>query len=221
MARVARLLTTGALATTVALAIAPRGAAADDAPTCTAWDVEYSLAGNLKITDTTMGAGDGVFPVGPGRAVIRFDSVNGAPGGHARLNAYSMRERVSITSKAAFWSATVTTDTTSKAADGTSDEGTLAGTTLTWGGPMRGYTTDGKMNCGGSLCGKFGAPPAGDSTVHLPARAIPLAPFQYGKDLKTFTMSFVQVSQSDGSSSPKQTSFEAISGREVKRTCVP
>lgn len=220
MARTARLLTTGALATGMALALAPRGASADDAPTCSAWDVEYTLSANLKITDTTMGAGDGVFPVGPGKAVVRFDNVNGAPGGHARLTAYSMHERVSITSKAAFWSATVVTDTTSRA-DGTSAEGTLTGSTLAWAGPMRGYTTDGKMNCDGSLCGKFGAPPQGDSTVHLGARPIPLAPFQYGKDMKTFAMSFVQVSQSDGTSSPKQTSFEAVSGREVKRTCVP
>ena len=55
----------------------------------------------------------------------------------------------------------------------------------------------------------------------MPARSIPLAPFQYGKDMKTFAMTFVQISQSDGTGSPKQTSFEAVSGREVKRTCVP
>jgi hypothetical protein len=221
MAFVAKLLTVGAVGAALALAVPPTGARADDPPSCSAWDVEYGLSANLKITDTTMGAGDGVFPVGPGRAVVRFDSVNGGPGGHARLTSYAMHERVTITSKAAFWSATVTTETNSKAADGTAAEGTLQGSTLSWSGPMRGYATDGKMSCGGSLCGKFGAPPPGDSTVHMPARSIPLAPFQYGKDMKTFAMSFVQVSQSDGSSSPKQTSFEAVSGREVKRTCVP
>src|SRR5271154_3245345 len=123
MARTAKLLTTGALATGMALALAPLGASADDAPTCSAWDVDYNLSANLKITDTTMGAGDGVFPVGPGHAVIRFDSVNGAPGGHARLNAYSMHEVVTVTSRAAFWAATVTTETSSKAAAGTSTEG--------------------------------------------------------------------------------------------------
>src|ERR1700722_422182 len=147
------------VAAAVALAMAPSGARADDPPTCSAWDVEYNLSANLKITDTTMGAGDGVFPVGPGHAGIRFDNVNGTPGGPARLNAYSMHEIVSITSRAAFWSATVTTDTSSKAAAGTSTEGNLAGSTLAWSGPMRGYATDGTMNCEGNLCGKFGAPP--------------------------------------------------------------
>jgi hypothetical protein len=221
MAFAAKLLTAGAVGTAFALAVPPMSARADDPPACSAWEVEYGLSANLKITDTTMGAGDGVFPVGPGRAVVRFDSVGGAPGGHARLTSYSMHERVTVTSKAAFWSATVTTETNSKTADGTAAEGTLQGSTLSWSGPMRGYATEGKMNCGGSLCGKFGAPPPGDSAVHIPPRPITLAPFQYGKDMKTFAMSFVQVSQSDGTSSPKQTSFEAVSGREVKRTCVP
>jgi len=221
MALLAKLSTVGGVAAALTLAFPTTGANADDPPSCSAWDVEYGLSASLKITDTTMGAGDGVFPVGPGHAVVRFDSVNGAPGGHARLNSYTMHERVTVTSKAAFWSATVTTDTNSKASDGTSAEGSLNGSTLTWSGPMRGYATDGRMNCEGSLCGKFGAPPPGDSTVHMPARNIPLAPFQYGKDMKTFAMTFVQISQSDGSSSPKQTSFEAVSGREVRRTCVP
>jgi hypothetical protein len=220
MAFATKLLTFSGVGTALGVALSTTGARADDPPSCSAWDAEYGLSASLKITDTTMGAGDGVFPVGPGRAVVRFDNVNGAPGGHARLTSYTMHEHVTVTSKAAFWSATVTTDTNSRA-DGTSDEGSLQGSTLTWSGPMRGYTTDGKMNCGGSLGGKFGAPPPGDSTVHLPARPIALAPFQYGKDMKTFAMTFVQVSQSDGSSSPKQTSFEAVSGREVKRTCVP
>jgi hypothetical protein len=208
-------------ATALALALAPSGARADDPPPCSgSWDVDYALAASLKITDTTLGAGDGVFPVGPGHARIHFDSVNGAPGGHARLTAYSMHESVSITSHAVLWSATVTTATDSKAT-GTPTEGNLQGTTLGWSGPMLGYATTGTMTCEGSLCGKFGAPPPGTSPIQIPARNIALTPFQFSKDMKTFSMGFVQISHSDGSSSPKQTSFESIAGREMKRACVP
>lgn len=209
------------VAAVLAAALAPAGARADDPPACSAWDVDYALSGNLRIADTTFGAGDGIFPVGPGHAVVRFDNVGGAPGGHARLNAYSMHETVSITSHAAFWSATVTTDTNSRAADGTSTEGSLAGTALAWASPMRGYATHGEINCEGSLCGKFGAPPSGKSPVDIAPRPIALAAFQYARDMKTFSMNYVQISHSDGSNSPKQTSYEAISGREMKRTCVP
>jgi hypothetical protein len=44
------------------------------------------------------------------------------------------------------------------------------------------------------------------------------APFQFSQDMKTFSMAQVQTAHAE---SPKQTTFEAISGREVKRTCVP
>jgi hypothetical protein len=208
-------------AAALAIAMAPSGARADDPPppSCSGWDVDYALSASLKITDTTMGAGDGVFPVGPGSARIHYDNVNGAPGGHAHLASYAMNESVTITSRAVLWSATVTTATHSKSTAG--DDGTLQGTTLTWGGPMPAYSTTGTMTCDGSLCGKFGAPPPGTSPVSIPPRSIALAPFQFGKDLKTFSMPFVLISQSDGSSSPKQTSYEAIAGREMKRTCVP
>jgi hypothetical protein len=36
--------------------------------------------------------------------------------------------------------------------------------------------------------------------------------------MKTFSMAFVQTAHAE---SPKQTTFEAIAGRETKRTCVP
>jgi hypothetical protein len=212
-----------AIGTAVALtasSLPPREAAADG-PTCSAWDVEYALAGTMRLADTTMGAADGTFPVGPGRAAVRFDDHGGVPGGHARLTAYSMHEHVTITTRAFFLGATLVTDTNSRAVaggNGVVAEGNLAGTTLTWSGPMSVYRTDGTTTCEGTLCGKFGAPPPGSSEVHIGPRAVQLAPFQFAPDLKTFSMHEVQTAHAE---SPKQTTFEAISGREVKRTCVP
>ena len=208
----------GTVAATIAVALVP-GRASADGPACSGWDVEYTLNGTLKIADTLMGAGDGVHAVGPGRAVIHFEDRGGQPGGHAKLTTYGIHEHVSVTSKAVFLSATVVTDTNSKAdGSGVITEGTLGGQTLTWSGPIRSYRTDGTMTCDGGLCGKFGAPPAGSSEVHMGPRAIQPAPFQFGADMKTFSMLQIQTAQSE---SPKQTTYEAISGREVKRTCVP
>ncbi|HEY6464330.1 MAG TPA: hypothetical protein VIY73_29385 [Polyangiaceae bacterium] len=204
----------------VVAALVPAQAAADG-PTCSAWDVEYALAGTMRLADTTMGAADGTFPVGPGRAVVRFDDHGGGPGGHARLTAYSRHEHVTITTRAFFLGATLVTDTNSHAAgggNGVVTAGNLAGTTLTWAGPMSVYRTDGTTTCEGTLCGKFGAPPPGSSEVHIGPRAVQLAPFQFAPDLKTFSMHEVQTAHAE---SPKQTTFEAISGREMKRTCVP
>jgi hypothetical protein len=204
-------------AVSAALAAAPGNAAADG-QTCSGWDVEYALNGNLRITDTPLGAGDGVYPVGPGRTVIHFEDKTGQPGGHAKLTAYTMHEHISVTSKALMFSATVVTDTQSKVADGVATEGNLADHTLSWGAPVHTYRSDGTLNCDGNLCGKFGAPPAGSSEVHMGPRIVQLAPFQFGADFKTFSMGYTQTSQSD---SPKQTTYTAVSGREMKRTCVP
>jgi hypothetical protein len=214
----ARIVGTAAMATALVAGLAAPPAARADGPTCSAWDVEYALNGNLKITDTPMGAGDGVYPVGPGRAVIRFEDKGGQPGGHAKLTAYSMHEHVSVTSSALMFKATVVTDTNSKTGDGVATEGNLAGQTLTWGAPVTTYRSDGTMNCEGNLCGKFGAPPLGSSPIHMGPRTVQLAPFAFGADFKTFSMTYTMTSQAD---SPKQTTYSAISGREMKRTCVP
>jgi hypothetical protein len=219
MASVSRIAgTCGIVAAVVAALAAAPGSAAADAPTCSAWDVEYAVNGNLKVTDTPLGAGDGVYPVGPGRVVIRFEDRGGQPGGHAKLTAYTIHEHLTVTSKALMFNATVVTDTQSKVGDGVATEGNLVDHTLSWGAPVRTYRSDGTLTCDGNLCGKFGAPPPGSSEVHMGPRTVQLAPFQFAADFKTFSMNYTQTSQSD---SPKQTTFSAISGRETKRTCVP
>src|ERR1019366_269479 len=147
MGAMRKYLGAGAVGMITALALAP-GRASADGPTCSGWDVEYALNGQLKLTDTMLGAADGVYPIGPGQAVIHFDDRGGQPGGHAKLTSYSIHEHVSITSRAVFLSATVVPDTNSRAApegNGVITEGNLADHTLTWSGPVRSFKTDGTM----------------------------------------------------------------------------
>jgi hypothetical protein len=220
MVAMGRIVGLGAAVAAISLGLTTAPASADG-PACSAWDVEYALNGNMKLADTMMGAADGIYPIGPGRAVVRFEDRGGQPAGHARLTAYGIHERIAITSKALFMSATLVTETNSRAAadgNGLVTEGNLNDHTLAWSGPMRAYRTDGTTTCDGSLCGKFGAPPQGVSQVHMGPRTVQPAPFQFGPDMKTFSMSYIQTAQSD---SPKQTTYEAVSGREVRRTCVP
>ncbi len=199
--------------------LAPQGHA-DDPPQC-AWEIEYDLTGQVQITDTLMRAGDGTFPIGPGSATVRFEDRGGHPGGDAKLLAYKMSENVTVKTKALAWTTTVTNDTRSSATPdqcSIAAEGALDGQTLRWRTPVRGMHTDGKVTCTGYFCGTFGAPRAGQSELHIAARPVWLSPFMFGPDLKTFTMPMTHTSRT---SSPKQSSAIALSGREAKRACVP
>ena len=217
--------TSAAIAVAVAASLATSRATADapvpsPPPACDTWEVEYTLAGNLKLTDTPLGQGDGVYPVGPGTAVLRFEDHNGQPGGKAKLVGYSMKQSVTVNASALFFTAKVVSETTTRALPdgcGVDGEGALNGTTLAWNGPMRGFRSDGTIHCDGSLCGKFGAPPPGDSPLHIGPNPTLLQSFQFSPDLKTFSMPSTFVSKTDD---PKQTAHLALSGREAKRACV-
>ena len=191
-----------------------------DEPACDAWDVEYSLNANTKITDTKMGGGDGTWPIGPGRALVRFESQNGAPGGNAKLLDYKMHSNFTVKANIVVASANVTADTdtaTTANACGVAAEGALTGKSLKWKGPWSGVHSDGTLTCEGSLCGKFGAPPSGTSPVHLAPHEALMNSFEYADDRKTFSMAYAVVSKQ---SDPSQTSWVTLSGREMKRTCV-
>ena len=210
-------------AVTVAV-VAPSGSAGADQPsdTCDAWDVEYTLAARLQLTDTPMGAGNGIYTIGPGTAVLRFTNVNGmpSPGGAVGLRHYAMRERFRIDSSALFWKAHVVTDTrTTTAPDACGDvaKGRLEGASVRWLTGLTGYRTDGTLTCDGSLCGSFGAPPAGTSELHIAPHPVPFSALRFSADMKTFSMPSTFVAKTD---SPKQTAFLALSGREARRTCV-
>jgi hypothetical protein len=196
-----------------ALALVPH---AVDAEGCDAWDVEYVTAANLELRDTPMGEGDGFYRIGPGRAVIRYST----SGEDAKLVSYQMTERFVIESRTLFWTTRVTTDSFTRTAPdrcGVVANGVKAGPNLRWTTPLAGYRTDGTLVCDGSLCGKFGAPPAGRSELHIPPHPVAFAPFTFAADGKTFSMPNTQVSKTE---TPKQTAFIALSGREARRTCV-
>lgn len=134
---------------------------------------------------------------------------------------YSMREYFVINAKTLFWTTSVTTDTrTAATPNGCSiaAEGQLAARILSWRTPVRGYHTDGMLTCTGSLCGKFGAPPPGQSELHIPPAPVLFSSFELSADAKTFTMAPTQVGKTE---QPKQTSFLGLAGREARRTCVP
>ena len=199
--------------------VLPAPAQADE-EACNAWEVEYGLNANLRISDTTMGAGNGTWPIGPGTAVVRYENVNGQPGGAARLLAYRMRDHFTIKTSILLASATVTPESvtqTTPNACGVSADGALAGRSLKWKTPWSGLRSDGTIHCEGGLCGKFGAPPSGDSPVHIPPHPAQFKSFDFSEDRKTFTSDW---SVSSHQASPSQTSSVQLAGRETKRTCV-
>ncbi len=208
------LVTSSALA---APSLVAMPAAAEEG--CAAWDVEYVLAANLRLTDTPMGQGDGVYSIGPGRVVLRFEDRGGQPGGAVKMLLYSMQERFTIRASTLFWTTTVTTDTRTGAEErAVAAEGTMKGRVLEWLGSVRGYHTDGTLTCDGSMCGKFGAPPPGKSELHIGPSPVRFSSFTFAPDGKTFTMASTFVAKTE---MPKQTAFVSLAGREARRVCVP
>ena len=96
-------------------------------------------------------------------------------------------------------------------------QGTLVGGTIRWSRPLLGYRTDGVVTCRGSLCGKAGAPPPGETVLHLGPGPVWFRPFDFAADMRTFTMTSTQVSKTE---SPKLTASIALAGREIRRRCV-
>src|SRR5207244_1843282 len=98
--------------------------------------------GNLQLSDTPMGQGDGTYRIGPGRAVIRFE------GDHAKLLAYTMDQHFTIRPSAVFWSASVATNTRAAMRDGSSIDGVFDGHAIRWSSGVP-YSVDGTLQCTG------------------------------------------------------------------------
>jgi hypothetical protein len=195
-------------------------AAESAAAPCDAWQIEYVVNATIVISDTMMGAGDGSYPNGPGKVVLRFDNVAGQPGGNVKLVDYQMKDSFTVVTHVLAWEARVKADTLSRTTPnpcGFSAEGVMDGRSVQWNGPWNGMRTDGSIICDGGLCGKFGAPPSGRSEMHIAPHPVSFKPLEYAPDWKTFTMASSIVSQQ---SSPSQTSRIALAGREVRRACV-
>jgi hypothetical protein len=126
---------------------------------------------------------------------------------------------LTVQAKVATISTTVVTSSrTSTAADACrgSAQGTLHDATLTWNSKVSGYHSDGTLECSGAMCGRFGAPPTGTSPFHDAPAAMTFNPFTFSVDGSTFTMPYTLVSKS---SSPRQTTYMALSGRRVAQSC--
>jgi hypothetical protein len=210
-----------AVGSAVSWTLLPGRALAQPAPPpCDAWQVEYALSATLQLTDTPLGQGDGVYPIGPGTLVLRFEDHGGQPGGRVKMVSYEVRQAFKVVSKTLLGKTTVDTDaTTRKAPDPCAipGEGRLNATALEWNAPVRGFRTDGVLTCEGTFCGRFGAPPAGRSALTSGPEPVQFSPFRFNADMKTFTMSSTFVSKTD---SPKQTAHLTLAGRETTRSCV-
>jgi hypothetical protein len=205
-----------------AVALAPTAdagvAAADEAEPCAAMEVEYRLSGTLELSDTPMGKANGTYRVGPGTAVIRYERDGSADA--ARMVAYDMSEHFTIQASALFWSTHLTTNATTRVSTdscGVVASGVLSGRSLEWRSSIRGTRTDGTVTCDGSLCGKFGAPRSGTSSLHLPPQDVRFQPWVFGADGTSFTMGSSWMGHTER---PAQTSRMTLSGRAVRRSCV-
>jgi hypothetical protein len=195
----------------------PRRASAES---CDAFEVEYALSGNLLLTETPYGKGDGLYRVGPGRMVLRFENEGGVPGGKVKMLAYEMHEHFVVQSSAFIWHSDFTSNTDTSVTPNAcaAAEGTLSGGTLRWETPLIGYRTAGRVACRGSLCGKGGAPPEGTMDLHLGPGPVRFSPLVLSPDASTFTMRSTLVSKTE---TPKLTAHMALAGREVRRSCAP
>jgi len=198
-------------AAAVLFLLAPRGHAEE---ACVE-EVEYEVTADLRITETPLGEGNGTFAVGPGRIVLRFDAAG------VKITKYAMREHVTVVAKNIGFKTTVTSDTSTTATPnecGSVAEGAVEGGAVRWRTPVRGMKTDGTITCSGSFCGKFGAPPRGQSAFHDGPIDIRFSSFALSPDRKTFTMPMTHMSKT---SMPKQSAAMTLAGRESKRACVP
>jgi hypothetical protein len=201
-------------------AFAPCSALAEDVKDCAVWDATYKLSATLRITDTPSGAGDGSHKVGPGTLVLRFDVSDPAQPARVELRAFELHQHFSIEPKAVFWSGKVVTDALARAtpdSDGVIARGAVSGSTLQWTSQVHGYRSDGAVNCTGSLCGNFGAPPPGSSPTHTPVHDVRFEPLRFGASGLTFDMGFAVVSRA---ASPRQTTLLQLGGRAASWVCV-
>lgn len=201
------------------LALVPALASADDPP-CNAWEVEYTLNATVQLSDTAMGAGDGFHAIGPGKLTLHFDNVNNQPGGNVQLMTYEMTDQFTVNARVLGLGTSVTNDTKTRTTPnvcGVSAQGALTDHTVRWSTLWNGMHTDGRVTCSGSMCGRFGAPPTGQSDVHQPAHPVSFKPFEYATDMKAFRMDYSVTAKS---TSPSQTSRITLNGRETKRSCI-
>jgi hypothetical protein len=207
----------------VAVASGYGTAGAAEVTDCAATDVEYAVSANLRIAGTTMGAGDGDHGVGPGRIILRLKPASALESGSglsAEMTLFELRQRFLVVAKVGLWTTRVLTDIETRATPdsrGIAAEGSLSQRSLHWVRVSGGFRDDGALTCDGFFCGKFGAPPAGQSEYHMDPPTMALSPFEFSADMKTFSMRSTLATKT---AEPQQETYVALAGREVRRACV-
>jgi hypothetical protein len=204
----------------VGLAItAARVSHAEDVTGCALYEAEYIIVTRVVVRNTILGAANGEYPLGSGRMKLRVRTQG--DGALVSLISYETDNDLSIVASIGPFDATMLsrsrTTVTPKACDG-SARGILRGGMLTWSSSVAGYRSDGTMQCTGPMCGQHGAPPHGMSALHEVPPVMMFNAFAFSPDGETFTMPYALISKSE---SPRQTSYLAIAGRRVRRTCIP
>ena len=181
---------------------------------CGAWQVEYSVSGNLQLSDTPMGAGNGTYRVGPGRMVLRF------AGGSVALLSYEMPERFGIESKRCLDHAR------EHRRDGESHTRGMRSrperdharndARLVVEARRLSHRRDGRVP--GVDVRQVRGAATGTSPLHIGPSSIALQPFEFSRDGKTFTIGIgLRVEDRRASANGPL----SLSGREVRRSCAP
>lgn len=202
-----------ALGTLGEVLLADSPAQALDPQACTTVDVDYAIVSTLQLRNTRLGAADGVYPSGSGTLTLRIEGEPGAAGRPVRLLSFQTRGRFAVEARVLAWSTRVVTDALTTVQPNAA-RGTMKDGVLTWSTKVPGYRSDGTLSCEGSMCGSFGAPARGASPLHDGPREVTFSPFVFARDQRTFTMGYTPVSRT-----ADQSSYLAVSGRELARRC--
>jgi hypothetical protein len=211
----------GALAFTVSLAagVAVRGSAAETvAAGCPVADLDYDIVAHVVIRNTAFGAANGEYTLGSGTMRLRVRGREEQ--GSVSLMFFELVNHLTVVVRAPVMSGQIVTlsrTTVSHDAPEGSAQGTISGGVITWTTNVAGYRSDGTIECTGSACGRFGAPAKGVSPLHEARPTMMFNSFTFSADGSTFTMPYALLSKSE---SPRQTTYLALSGRRVRRTCV-
>ncbi len=194
----------------------------DGAP-CERIEIDYALgAGSrIRVSDTLLGAGDGEYDLASGTARLRFMAADGKPvPGAAELLALKVAYDFTAVTQVAGLKTRVRTAAVARNTPdrcGVVARGVFDGSRLTFREDARGYRCEGKLYCEGALCGRFGAPPAGESAVAVGPFDASYRPLALTDGAKALTMEYSQVARTE---SPRQTTSLRLVAREVKRACV-
>jgi hypothetical protein len=174
-----------------------------------------------------MSMGDANKNIGPGTATVRFQNVNGKPGGKAYLLKLELKQDFTVSPATTNLVATTGHGYT-KGPCSSSAVGNVQSDTLTWsdfagtaqGGTgdkpnVHGYFTDGTITCDGALCGSFGAPPQGTTPRQGGPFDIRVAPWKLAADASSFFMPS-SITQQDLNSTTHIQVYGVESGRECK-----